>query len=255
MFSLAKVLLVDLFFSSSHHVKFGYIWRTIVITFHKTHTGRNLKSFIRLRKSLVVITVLYLLAVILLGSIALVGLHTGVPLEKLTRDTTAVAGVNPFTGVISNLGILCWCAAASVCLFCFFDISDRRNYKINDYTLFLLFFGLTTLALLLDDLFLFHEVIAPKILNIPEEIILPAYGITVLYGIVKFKRIIFQTEWIILSLAFAFFALSIAIDFLENFLTVPSSIFIEDSFKFLGIISWVYYFVLASFQIEKKFSK
>ena len=214
-----------------------------------------MKSFIRLRKSLVVIAVLYLLAVILLGSIALAGLHIGVPLDKFTRDTTAVAGVNPFTGVISNLGILCWCAAASICLFCFFNISDRRNYKINDYTFFLLFFGLTTLALLLDDLFLFHEVIAPKILNIPEELVLLCYGITVLFGIFKFKKIIFQTEWIILGMAFAFFALSITIDFFEEFITVVDSIFLEDSFKFLGIISWVYYLVLASFQIEKKFSK
>ena len=214
-----------------------------------------MKSFIRLRKSLVVITVLYLLAVILLGSIALVGLHIGVPLDKFTRDTTAAAGVNPFTGVISNLGILCWCVSSSVCLFCFFNISDRRNYKINDYTFFLLFFGLTTLALLLDDLFLFHEVIAPKVLNIPEELVLLGYGITVLYGIFRFKKIIWHTEWIILTMAFVCFTLSITIDFFEEFITVIDSIFLEDSFKFLGIISWVYYFVLASFQIEKRFNK
>ena len=109
--------------------------------------------------------------------------------------------------------------------------------------------------MLLDDLFLFHERIISKAFNIYEEIVLVGYGITVLFGIIKFKRIIIQTKWIILCLAFAFFALSITIDLLKNFFTVPSSIFMEDSFKFLGIISWVYYFVLASFQIEKRFRK
>ena len=211
----------------------------------------NSESFIRSQKSLAVVTVLYLLAVTLLASVALAGLDRGVSLENFTRDTTAVAGVNPFTGVISNLGILLWCAGASICLFCFFVASDRRNQKTNRYTSFILFFGLTTFVLMLDDLFLFHEVIAPKILHIPELLVLFSYGITVLYGITKFKRVIFQTEWIILALAFSFFSLSLTIDMLEDAITLAEPIFLEDSFKFLGIISWVYYLIIASVQIEK----
>ncbi len=215
----------------------------------------NLKSFIQSKKSLAIITVLYLLTIILLCSIVLVSLHIGVPLEKFTRDPAAIAGVNPFVGIVSNIGILFWCIGASICLFSFFDIVARQSNKTNVYTLFLLFFGLFTLVLLLDDLFLFHELIAPRILNVSEKTIYICYGIMVLFGILRFKKIIFQTEWIIFGLAFVFFALSIAIDLFESLLIVHSSIFWEDSFKLLGIVSWVCYFVLASFQIEKRFRK
>lgn len=211
----------------------------------------NLKSFVKSRKSLTIVIILDLLIVILLSSIALLSLHTGIPLEKFTQDPAAVTGVNPFTGVVSNTGILFWCISASVCLFAFFNIVERRNNKVNDDTLFLLFFGLTTLILLLDDLFLIHESIAPVLLNISEKQIYVCYGMIVLFGIVRFKKIILQTEWIILSLSFSFFALSLAIDIFGNSLDFSKSVFLEDSFKLLGIVSWVCYFVLASFKIER----
>ena len=212
----------------------------------------KLKSFIQLRKSLVIVLALYLLITILLFILVLVNLRTGTPLDTFTRDPSAIAEVDPFVGVISNIGILFWCVGASVCLFSFFDTIGQKSKKINEYSFFLLFFGLTTLLLLLDDLFLFHEYIGPKILNLSEKHIYICYGIIVLFGIVRFKKIIIQTEWIILGLAFIFFALSIAIDIFGSWLSLPGSAFIEDSFKFLGIASWVSYFVLTSFETIKK---
>ena len=212
----------------------------------------NLKSFIHSTKILTIVTALYLPIIILLCLIVLVNLYTGVPLEIFTRDPAAIAGINPFVGIVSNIGVLFWCIGASICLFSFFNIADRQTNKINDYTFFLLFFGLTTLVLLLDDLFLFHEVIAPNIFHISEKYIYILYGIIVLFGIVRFRKIIFQTEWIILGLAFIFFVLSIAIDLFTNWLILPNLTYLEDSFKLLGIASWVGYFVLTSFQIEKR---
>ena len=211
------------------------------------------KSFIKSRKSLKTVAVLYLLISILLCSIVLVNLYTGVPLEMFTRDPAAIAGINPFAGIVSNIGVLFWCIGASICLFSFFNIVGRQTNRINDYTLFLLFFGLTTLVLLFDDLFLFHEVIAPRFLNLSEKEIYICYGIIVLFGIVRFKKIIFQTELIILSLAFIFFSLSIAIDLFGSWLILPGGNFVEDGFKLLGISSWVCYFVSASFQIDRKY--
>ena len=211
----------------------------------------NLKSFIQLRKSLVIVIASHLLTVILLVSIILLSLHTSIPLEKFTRDPTATMGVNPFVGIVSNIGVLLWCVSASICLFTFFSIIKRRNNQLNEDTLFLLFFGLTTSILLLDDLFLIHEFIGPRILNIPEKQIYVFYGMIVLFGIVRFKKVILQNEWVILSLSFSFFALSVAIDIFGSLPYIPSSTFVEDSFKLLGIVSWVCYFVLASFKIEK----
>ncbi len=211
----------------------------------------NLKSFVKSRKSLAIVIALYILIIIMLSLTVLLSLHTGIPLEEFTRDPTAIANVNPFIGAISNIGILFWCISTSVCLFTFFNIVERRNNKVNDDTLFLLFFGLTTLILLLDDLFLIHESIAPVFLNISQKQIYVCYGMIVLFGIVRFKNIILQTEWIILSSSFSFFALSLAIDIFGNSLDFSKSTFLEDSFKLLGIVSWVCYFVLASFKIER----
>lgn len=211
-----------------------------------------MKNNPQLPKILMIVTILYIPIISLLSLIVLVNLHTGIPLKTFTRDPTAIAGISPFAGIVSNIGILFWCIAASICLFSFFKITYQQTNKINDFTLFLLFFGITTSVLLLDDLFLFHETIAPKFLNLSEEKIFISYGIIVLFGIIRFKKVIFQTEWIILSLAFVFFALSILMDVVSffNSLQFPRN-FIEDGFKLLGIISWTGYFVLASFQIEK----
>lgn len=211
----------------------------------------NSKFLVKSRKSLKTVAVLYLLIALLLCSIVIVNLYTGIPLEIFTKDLATVADVNPFVGIVSSIGVLLWCVGASICLFTFGKIIEQSN-KINDYSFFLLFFGLTTLVLLIDDLFLFHELIAPKVLNISQEIVYVFYGILVLFGIVRFRKIIFQTEWIILSLAFVFFALSIAIDLFEGLLILHNSVFLEDSFKLLGIASWVCYFVFASSQIEKR---
>ena len=212
-----------------------------------------MKNNQQLPKILMIVTILYIPIISLLSLIVLVNLHTGIPLEIFTRDPTAIAGISPFAGIISNIGILFWCIAASICLFSFFRIIYQQTNKINDFTLFLLFFGVTTSVLLLDDLFLFHETIAPKILNLSEEKVFISYGITVLYGIIRFKKVIFQTEWVVLSLAFVFFALSILMDVAGFFdsLQFPRN-FIEDGFKLLGIVSWTSYFVLASFQIDRE---
>ena len=212
----------------------------------------KLKSFIQLRKSLIMVLALYLLITVLLFILVLVNLHTDTPLDTFTRDPSVITGTHPFVGMISNIGILFWCVGASICLFSFIYTIGQKSKKMSEYGFFLLFFGLTTLLLLLDDLFLFHEYIGPEILNLSEKHIYISYGIIVLFGIVRFRKIIIQTEWIILGLAFTFFALSIAIDLFESWLSLPGSTFIEDSFKFLGIASWVSYFVLTSFETIKK---
>ena len=39
-----------------------------------------------------------------------------VSMAAMTRDVTAIANIHPFSGILSNLGILLWCAAASICV-------------------------------------------------------------------------------------------------------------------------------------------
>lgn len=39
------------------------------------------------------------------------------PMWMLMRDPVSIAELPPYTGFISNLGTLLWCAAGSICLF------------------------------------------------------------------------------------------------------------------------------------------
>lgn len=120
----------------------------------------------------------------------------------------------------------------------------------SDRSFFLGFFGLLTLILLLDDLFLFHETIAPN-LFIPEKVVYACYGAILLFGIIKFRKIILQTEWMIFGLALMFFSLSIVIDLFPIVYTSNLEFILEDGFKILGIASWLSYFALVSFQVAK----
>ena len=204
--------------------------------------------------------IVYLPVTILLALVASVSLINNIPVGIFLRDPAVIADENliatiepntaryvvPFIGIISNLGILLWTVSASICLFCFSIIVRVNKSLKNENSLFLGSFGLITLFLLLDDLLLFHESIAPN-LFIPEQMVYAFYGAIVLFALVRFRKVILQTEWIILCLASIFFSLSIGMDIfwlwgdelqLHNFL--------EDGFKLLGIASWVSYFVITS---------
>ena len=188
-------------------------------------------------------------------------LLTGIPLGTFTRDPAVIAGkegvaplvnfkINPFIGIISNVGILFWCTSASVCFFSYFLTMLKKGPKKINNSLFLRFFGLISLLMLFDDLFLFHESIAPK-LFLSEKLVYVCYLAIVSFGITRFRKVILQTEWIILCLAFVFFFLSLIFDIFESSLNIPIIFILEDGLKFLGIASWSSYFFLVSLQVAK----
>lgn len=80
-------------------------------------------------------------------------LQNRVPVGNLTKDPLAVAGKPFYFGMLSQVGILFWCASAAICFFC-----AALLVKINSTNLsgFLFFLGCVTTVLLLDDLFSVH---------------------------------------------------------------------------------------------------
>ena len=106
--------------------------------------------------------------------------------------------------------------------------------------------------MLLDDLLLFHETIAPDVLNISEQTVYISYAIIILGAIFRYRKIIAQTEWNLFGLAFLFLGFSVFIDELTIYFDL-SAIFklsvqylLEDGCKLFGIVSWVGYFVRLS---------
>ena len=235
----------------------------------------NLNLNNQIRRLLPVIGKLYTPIIILLLLILLVNNKTEIPIATFTKDSAVIAGsnglsslvdftTNPFVGVVSNIGILFWCICASICLFCNTILQNKQNVELSKFRIFGGFFrcfGLITSILLFDDLFLFHETIAPKLFSISQKAIYFAYAFVVGWAIIKYRKTIIKTEWDLLLLAFLFFTISVIMDeFVSWIYPIKLSedglpALIEDGFKLLGIISWCAYFVRVCFLVINNFIK
>ena len=189
-----------------------------------------------------VLAMLYAPALAVLALAALVSVYAAIPIGFFVRDPAVTLGGHPLTGAQSHLGVLVWCAAAAACLVS--SASLRRTQIDKERASFLLWFGVITAALLLDDLFLFHENLAHRYLRLNEETIFAAYGLGVAVCAARFRRTIRRSPYPLLLLALVFLGVSLSIDFFQDRWQSPWRVGFEDGFKFLGIVSWSGYLIL-----------
>ena len=187
------------------------------------------------------------LSVLLAIIIAHVYFHVEIP--AMTRDVTAIARIHPLSGILSNLGVLLWCATASISLFAALTL---REVGPRDAFWFLLGSGFLSTYLMLDDLFQIHEDLAPRYLGLRQKGTLAILGAFVLVYLLAFRHVILQTHFALLVLAMGFLSTSVGVD------TVLAPIFwrmghsellFEDGAKWLGISCWCSYYVRASHQL------
>lgn len=198
----------------------------------------------QVKSLLLVLTHIYIPALFALLALTLASQLAGISIAYFTRDPSAIMGAPFYIGLLSNLGILLWCSSAVICLFSF--IIFRGVVKHTEFASFCLFSSILTTVLLFDDLFLIHESVFPHYLNIPEKFFYVSYVIALIAYLVRFRKTILKTEFLLLLLALNFFGLSIIIDLLQQIfhLLRPSlANLIEDFSKFLGILGWCTYFV------------
>lgn len=227
------------------------------------------------KHSLPTIVIIYIAMLILILCVIFISLKTGIYLKVFTKDPASTAGLNglnsiydvkinpfladakhnPIVGLLSSVGILFWCSSASLYLFSFTILKNTKNTnhsQRSDIALFCKFFGFTTLMLLLDDLFLFHEAIFPNLLNISQEVVYTCYLAVIAWGILRFRKTIIKSNFYLLLLAFLWFGLSIIIDLFGFSIIVfyeplDARTIFEDGFKLLGIVSWFSYCVETCF--------
>lgn len=158
-----------------------------------------------------------------------------VPVSNMTRDMAAIANVHPLTGVVSNVGILLWCAAAAICLF---SSSLLRNQGARAEAGFLWWAGLMTTGLLVDDFFMFHEYIAPVHLHLNEKLVHASYFCVTAVYLLRHRRLILESNYWMLAAALGLFAVSTLVDVVdaEGWWRL-----VEDGCKLLGIASWLGY--------------
>jgi len=187
-----------------------------------------------------VLPVVYLPTIIAIA-IALILLPDDIPASFLTRDPASIAGEPAYFGLFSNIGVLFWCAAAAICLFCAVVCQKiARNWQL---TLFFLASGCFTTLLLLDDLFLFHERLYPRFL-FGETVAFSLYGAILGLLLLCFRRLVATTDFILLLLALGFLGTSAIADLAFE----SDPYLIEAGSKLLGIVSWFAYWSRAALQ-------
>lgn len=179
-----------------------------------------------------------------LALITAVGVMNGVPLALVVEDPAVLARLHPLTGIQSSLGILLWCAAATLCVF---TAAVARRTVSPSFHLFLLVSALLSFYLLIDDLFQFHENLAWRYLGVRQKYVLLGLGLAVGAYLVGFRRVILGTPYALLVVALLLLSASAVIDAVVLKLWPQRGdwgLFFEEGCKWLGIACWCGYFTL-----------
>jgi len=177
------------------------------------------------------------------GGTVLAAKLTGYSVWELAKDPTEVAGVPPYIGMLSNWGVLLWIITAAICLFGAVLLKARRAPEVSFR--FLAISGILSFFLGVDDLYMLHELLLPKMSNLPEMFYYLLYFLAFAAYLVYFARRILQHDYLLLAAAVFWFAFSrtyFGISYLERFMTA------DDILKHFGIVFWLIFFFRASLQ-------
>ena len=159
-------------------------------------------------------------------------------LSLVVRDLAQTCGYPIGVGMISNIGILLWGAASSICLFTtFLEGINRESSKL------LLLGGIFSSLLCIDDLFLLHDrYLGPDFLNL-------TYLAISIFLLIRFRRILKSIGLFNLVISISFLGLSIFFDGVIQQIFNQSyelTQLIEEGFKFIGIACWLNFWCKAS---------
>ncbi len=166
-----------------------------------------------------------------------------IPFIELTADPATIHSAHPFTGIISNLGIVLWTIAMSVSLLSGAILTTAGNTKKGK---FLILIGMMTAILMLDDLFMMHDYLFVDF----EIVFYLIYAVFVAVLFIKYYRLILKNNYSFLVAAVIFLGLSVVLD-----ITMENSgiqYLFEDGLKFLGILSWTLFLINTSYTMLRE---
>ncbi|AKG20512.1 hypothetical protein [Calothrix sp. 336/3] len=215
--------------------------------------------------SLSTIVKIYLPLIIFIIITTVVTKLAGISMYQLVADPTEVSHQPAYVGMFSLIGSFCWCATSAICIFSALILRPNNTTKFSqNIFLFLLFSGIISTQLLLDDTFQLHEQfsfiiygfkteISRSSQNLAEMLVFAIYGIEFATFILLFGKLILASRPLFLALTVMFFGISTILDMtpeeMHNFHIV------EEYFKLLGIFSWLmYYFRFCTEQVKNNLS-
>ena len=184
-------------------------------------------------------------SIIYLAILYISNIHN-IKLSLVIRDLAQTCGYPIGVGMISNIGILLWGAASSICLFTTFSVSiNRESSKL------ILLGGLFSSLLCIDDFFLLHDrYVGPDFLNL-------TYLAISIFLLVRFRMLLKKIGIFNLVISILFLGLSIFFDGVIQQIFNQSyelTQLIEEWFKFIGIACWLNFWCKAS-SYSLKFGK
>ena len=138
-----------------------------------------------------------------------------------------------YDGAFSMLGIMIWSATAS--LACLSAIVLHRVGQRKE-AVFALQAMILSGVLAIDDAYLFHEVVFPKV-GVPQKLVLVAIASLALAYLVSNVRRLMRHEAWLLFVSLSAFAFSVGIDQVYESIE-PIYVVVEDGAKLLGIVAW-----------------
>ncbi len=183
------------------------------------------------------LALLFLFVTVPLVAVALAVVNANVSAQLLFRDLAAVAGYHPFTGAISTLGLLAWAAASAIWLCAAFLASMKNAPYPKSYASA----SALTAYLMVDDAFMIHESIFPKIAHQSEVIFLISIAVAALIFAFLARSMLLRTP-LSFSLCILMLPLSMAIDVFPVqtlFGHEETRLIVEDVTKWIGIIGWM----------------
>jgi hypothetical protein len=196
------------------------------------------------------LAVIFAFPVVALTIAVLVSWLWNIPMDVITRDPLATAGVHPLTGLQSIIGVAIMWLAASICLFTYGVL--RVTGRGSSMATFVLWSGLLSALIAMDDQLQFHDDLIGQYVDIRERYLMIGAVALVLAYLFIFRRQILRTEWMLLVIAALLLAASIGMDYVSGAAyaaaggwvdTAGLTLFLEDGVKLLGITAWAAYFV------------
>ena len=197
----------------------------------------------RSRLSLRFALAVYAPTLALLAVVAVTARAVGIDPGVFLRDPAHIAHVPFYTGIVSNLGIAVWCAGAVMALFAAAALPKIQNR--SEERRFLLWSGVLTLYLMMDDLAMLHDDVFRVLFHVYEQVVFLAYlPIAAIYA-VRFRRQLLGPHAALVVLTGAFTVLSLTMDQWHMLLTVfgriivPENQLVEKGAKLLSMVSWM----------------
>ncbi|MDQ3050087.1 MAG: hypothetical protein M3Q95_04290 [Bacteroidota bacterium] len=194
----------------------------------------------QIRNAAPIIVMAYAFTTAILSVVIFLGMENNVELDHFTQDPASIMNTPFYLGFFSYVGILFWCASATLCFFTRLllheeDPAQKRKRQ------FLLYSGLISTLLMFDDLFLLHEVVFPEYFMLPKNVVYLIYLNILAAYVVVFRTDILETEFLILGIAFGLLGISQFVDSLP--MPIPEDSFLEDAVKLFGIVTWFTYYM------------